>query len=490
MEQPDVPNSADLDLVQPLSLTDQVAATRSGELSLQDQIAQTIDRLEAVNPLVRAILPDVRLRERLSSEAADIIDRWPTPSLRPPLFGAMLAVKDIFNVNRMPTRAGSAVPPESFSGREADVVARLKEAGALVLGKAVTTEFAFFASGATANPHNREHTPGGSSSGSAAAVAAGIAPLALGSQTVGSVIRPASFCGVVGFKPSYDRIPTGGTLYYSPSVDTIGYFVSSVADAALVAPTLLLGWREGEDAEASAPRIGIPTGAFLEQAGPEMRRALDEAAATLGQAGISVEPTPTLHDIAEINIRHRHMTTFEFAETHDERYARYGAMFRPESARLYEEGKGISIADAEAGRASRIALRQRLHERMDRAGIDAWLAPSAVGPAPHGLGSTGEPAMNLPWTHAGMPVINLPVGDADGSPPRPLPGRPPTLRPRRNPPQRSATPPSSNPHSTPQPTNRHSDRNGQFSIRINDQYRICFVWTDAGPDQVEIVDYH
>ena len=253
-----MPNSDDPQLVQPISLTEQVAATRSGDLSLQELIAQTLDRLDEVNPLVRAILPDIRMRERLSSEAADIMDRWPSPDDRPPLYGAMVAVKDIFNVDRMPTRAGSAVPPESFSGREAEVVARLRDAGALILGKAVTTEFAFFASGATANPHNRDHTPGGSSSGSAAAIAAGIAPLALGSQTVGSVIRPASFCGVVGFKPSYDRIPTGGTLYYSPSVDTIGYFTSSVADAILVASSVLLGWREGEDAEAASPRIGIP----------------------------------------------------------------------------------------------------------------------------------------------------------------------------------------------------------------------------------------
>ncbi|MDE2967161.1 MAG: amidase [Chloroflexota bacterium] len=409
-------DSRDTQLVSPVSLTEQVSATRSGDLSLQDLIARTLDRLEAVNPLVRAILPDVRLRERLSSEAADLIDRWPAPSSRPPLFGAIVAVKDIFNVSRMPTRAGSAVPPESFSGREADVVARLKEAGALVLGKAVTTEFAYFASGATANPHNREHTPGGSSSGSAAAVAAGIAPLALGSQTVGSVIRPASFCGVVGFKPSYDRIPTGGTLYYSPSVDTIGYFVNSVADALLVAPTLLLGWRAGEDTEAQTPRIGIPTGAFLDQASPEMQEALNAARDRLTDAGVSVESAPTLRDIAEISARHRNLTTFEFAEVHRERYATYGAMFRPQSAQLYEAGREISADDAEAGRAGRIALRQRLHERMDRAGIDAWLAPSAVGPPPHGLGSTGDPAMNLPWTHAGMPVINLPFGDVDGLP--------------------------------------------------------------------------
>ncbi len=411
-----MPQSAGVHLINPISLTEQLAATRSGALSLDELIEQALRRLDQVNPLVRAMLPDIRQRERLASEARTISERWPDPDDRPPLYGALVAVKDIFNVDRMPTRAGSAVPPESFSGREADVVARLRDAGALVLGKAVTTEFAYFASGATANPHNRNHTPGGSSSGSAAAIAAGIAPLALGSQTVGSVVRPASFCGVIGFKPSYDRIPTGGTLYYSPSVDTIGYFVSSAADAALVAPSLLLGWREGEDAEAPAPRIGIPTGAFLDQAGPEMRGSLDAAADRLRNAGISVEPAPTLHDIADINTRHRNLTTYEFAETHHERYAKYGAMFRPESAQLYEAGLAIAAEDAEAGRASRIALRQRLHERMDRAGIDAWLAPSAVGPAPDSLRTTGDPAMNLPWTHAGMPVISLPFGDVDGLP--------------------------------------------------------------------------
>lgn len=409
-------DSGAFELVSPLSLSEQVSAIRSGKLPLQDVIAQTLNRLEQVNPLVRAMLPDPRMRERLSTEAAQLVERWPTPAERPPLFGAMLAVKDIFNVDRMPTRAGSAVPPESFSGREAEVVTRLKDAGALVLGKSVTTEFAYFAPGATVNPHNRAHTPGGSSSGSAAAVASGIVPLALGSQTVGSVIRPASFCGAVGFKPSYDRIPTGGTLYYSPSVDTIGYFVNDVADATLVASSLLLGWRDSEDADAPPPKIGIPVGPFLDQAGPEMRDALDQASARLQADGIPVEPTMTLHDIDSINARHRALTTREFTETHRERYDRYGAMFRPESAQLFEAGLQISDADAEGGRASRLALRQRLHERMDRAGINLWLAPSAVGPAPTGLGSTGDPAMNLPWTHAGMPAISLPYGAVDSLP--------------------------------------------------------------------------
>lgn len=397
------------DLVAPLSLVEQTARVRAGESSLDAEINAALERLAAVNGRIRAVLPDPRRRERLAAEAREIEAAHPAASARPPLYGATVLIKDIINVDRMPTRAGSAVPPESFSGREAGVVARLRQAGALIIGKTVTTEFAYFAPGATANPHDLERTPGGSSSGSAAAVAAGIAPLALGSQTVGSVIRPAAFCGVVGLKPSFDRIPTDGVLMYSPSVDHLGFFVRSVDDAVLAAKSLLTGWREGEDAEAPAPRVGIPVGPYLDQAGKPIRNALQQAAAKLREAGLDVVETPALNDIETINTRHRAVTSREFAEQHQERYDRYGAMFRPESAQLVLAGRQISDADLEAGRASRIQLRQRLHESMDRSRIDAWLAPAAVGPAPKGLHSTGDPVMNLPWTHAGMPVITIPL---------------------------------------------------------------------------------
>ncbi len=401
------------DLVAPLSLVGQTACVRDGRSSLDDEINAALQRLDAVNGRIRAVLPDPRRRERLASEAAALQAEHPAAADRPPLYGATVLIKDIINVDRMPTRAGSAVPPESFSGREAGVVARLRNAGALIIGKTVTTEFAYFAPGATANPHDLERTPGGSSSGSAAAVAAGIAPLALGSQTVGSVIRPAAFCGVVGLKPSFDRIPTDGVLMYSPSVDHLGFFVRSVQDAILAAKTLLTGWREGEDAEAPPPKIGIPVGPYLDQAGKPIRNALARAADKLRQAGLQVAETPALHDIETINTRHRALTTREFAEQHEERYARYGAMFRPESAQLLLAGRQISDADLEAGRAGRIQLRQRLHESMDRSRIDAWLSPAALGPAPKGLHSTGNPIMNLPWTHAGMPVINIPLPAAN-----------------------------------------------------------------------------
>ena len=403
-------------LVAPVSLTEQVGRLRGGQVSLESELERALERLAEVNPQIRAVLPDPRQRERLAAEARALRERWPDPADRPPLFGALALVKDIFNVDRMPTRAGSAVPPESFSGREADAVERLRRAGALILGKTVTTEFAFFAPGATANPHNREHTPGGSSSGSAAAVAAGVGTLALGSQTVGSVIRPASFCGVVGYKPSFDRIPTGGMLYFSRSVDHVGFFTATASDALLAASALLIGWRAGEDAEAARPRIGIPRGPYLEQADNAMLEALDRAAARLGERGFDLQLAPTLGDIAEISQRHNRLTAYEFAAEHEERYARYGAMFRHESAALYERGRKIDRAAAEQARAGRIQLRQQLHERMDRAAIDLWLCPAAVGAAPRGLASTGDPAMNLPWTHAGMPAISLPYGEVGGLP--------------------------------------------------------------------------
>src|SRR5690606_13419755 len=144
--------------------------------------------------------------------------RVPARKRYPPLYGALVGVKDVFHVDGFVTRAGSKLPPELFAGPEAVCVKRLREAGALIAGKTVTTEFAFFEPGPTRNPHNVAHTPGGSSSGSAAAVAAGMCNLALGTQTIGSVIRPAAYCGIIGFKPSLNRIPTEGLVYFSRTI--------------------------------------------------------------------------------------------------------------------------------------------------------------------------------------------------------------------------------------------------------------------------------
>ena len=300
---------------------------------------------------------------------------------------------------------------------EASVVRRLRDAGALILGKTVTTEFAYFDPGPAANPHAPGHTPGGSSSGSAAAVAAGLAALALGTQTVGSVIRPAAFCGVVGVKPSYGRIPTDGVLPYSVSVDTLGWFAQDVAGAGLAATVLIDGWRTIDAATLSLPMIAVPDGAYLDQTEPAARAAFDAQLTRLADAGYTARHVPALDDIAALTARHRALTTAEFAEVHRERFAAYGALFRPRSAMLIDEAAQVTPQARAAGLAGRQALRDVLEARMTAEGIDLWASPAATGPAPAGLGATGDPAMNLPWTHAGMPAITVPAGAVeDGRP--------------------------------------------------------------------------
>ncbi len=251
----------------PAPLAPTVAALRSGELALETYINDLCDRIEAVEPHIASLLPEPGRRERLLREARDLEAREPDPAARPPLYGALVGVKDIIHVDGFVTRAGSAVPPELFAGPEAACIAPLRAAGALIVGKTVTTEFAGFEQNGTRNPHNPAHTPGGSSSGSAAAVAAGLCVLALGSQTVGSVIRPAAFCGVVGYKPTYNRIPTQGIVYYSESVDTVGLFTQDVAGMALAASVLC---REWQPAHADRrPVLAVPEGAYLRQESAE-----------------------------------------------------------------------------------------------------------------------------------------------------------------------------------------------------------------------------
>jgi len=232
---------------------------------------------------VRAFLPEEGRFERLRREEEALQVRWPNrtdpsdpsdPSdskHRPPLFGVPVGVKDIFHVEGFPTGGGSRLPPEALRGPEAACVKTLKEAGALILGKTVSTEFAYFAPGPTRNPWNPEHTPGGSSSGSAAAVGAGLCSLALGTQTIGSILRPAAFCGVVGFKPSYERISRDGVIPLAPSLDHVGFFTPDVAGAERAAAVLCRDWRPAKPGR--KPRLGVPEGPYLERASGEGRAA-------------------------------------------------------------------------------------------------------------------------------------------------------------------------------------------------------------------------
>ncbi|MBT3755848.1 MAG: amidase, partial [Candidatus Cloacimonetes bacterium] len=206
------------------SLSKVISHLQNKELTPEKLIDDLCDKLEKWDKRIKAFLSETNRRERLHQELKELYHNFPYPNKRPILFGIPIGVKDIFHVNGFETKAGSDLPSEILQGEESVAVSKLKQAGALIMGKTVTTEFAYFHPGATCNPHNFAHTPGGSSSGSAAAVAAGFCPLALGTQTIGSISRPASFCGVIGFKPSIGRISTAGVIPFSKSADHIGFF--------------------------------------------------------------------------------------------------------------------------------------------------------------------------------------------------------------------------------------------------------------------------
>jgi Asp-tRNA(Asn)/Glu-tRNA(Gln) amidotransferase A subunit family amidase len=370
-----------------------------------------LDALEALfagrEPEVRAFLPEEGRFERLRREERALLERWPDPGDRPPLFGVPVGVKDIFHVDGFETRAGSRLPPEVLRGPEAASVTALKEAGALVLGKTVSTEFAYFAPGPTRNPWHPEHTPGGSSSGSAAAVAAGLCPLALGTQTIGSILRPAAFCGAVGFKSSYERISRDGVIPLAPSFDHVGFFTPDVAGAERAAAVLCRDWQPA--APPRPPRLGVPEGPYLERASGEGLVHFREVCRRLAAAGYEVEPVPALEDFGEIVERHFRIFAAEAARVHRDWFARFSDLYDRRTAELIRRGQAVTDDQLARDLDGREELRTALTALMDRHGLDLWISPPALGAAPRGLDSTGDPVMNVPWTQAGMPALCLPA---------------------------------------------------------------------------------
>lgn len=394
-------------------LADAVASLRADDTDPTAYLATLEARAEQVEPRIEALLEEADRWDRLEREARALEARYDDPATRPPLYGVPVGVKDIFHAEGFPTRAGADVPPGSVTGPEADSVRALKDAGALVLGKTVTTEFAYFEPGPTRNPHDTEHTPGGSSSGSAAAVAAGLCPLALGSQTIGSVIRPAAFCGIVGLKPTYGRIPIDGVLPVAPSVDHVGFFTQDVAGAELAASVLYGNWRPESVEE---PTLGVPEGPYLAQADQEALDAFREQVARLEETGYDVRRVDLLGDVEDVNDRHQALVAAETALSHSERFAEYGNLYAEATADLIREGHEVSVGELSEARTGRGKLREDVERTMDRGGIDLWLCPGAPGPAPEGIDTTGDPVMNLPWTHSGQPAMALPAGELDGLP--------------------------------------------------------------------------
>lgn len=396
------------DLVR-LGVVDPLAPRPQSEaFELTSSLARLETRFREVEPIVMAFVEEEGRFDRLKRQAADLEARYSNPAERPTMYGATLGIKDIFHVDGFPTRAGTVPPTESLSGPEAAAVTCLREAGALVVGKTVTTEFAYFAPGPTRNPYNLEHTPGGSSSGSAAAVAAGLCDVALGTQTIGSVIRPGAFCGVVGFKPTYARISRVGMIPLSPSLDHVGVFTRAVNDLRVVARLLCHDWHPAGHAE--RPVLGIPDGPYLEKASREGLNHFRRHVRRLESMGYTVKRIEAFSDFRAIRERHHLILAGEAARVHAKWFADFIDQYHPSTLALIRRGQEVSddvLLEATQGIP---LLRQKLMDLMEKHHLDMWITPAAPGPAPKGLESTGDPVMNLPWTQSGLPAIGVPCG--------------------------------------------------------------------------------
>jgi Asp-tRNA(Asn)/Glu-tRNA(Gln) amidotransferase A subunit family amidase len=323
-----------------------------------------------------------------------------------PLLGVPVGLKDIFDTADMPTAYGSAIYQGHQPQRDAEVVARLKAAGALIVGKTHTTEFAYAHPAPTVNPHDARRTPGGSSSGSAAAVAAGMVALALGSQTGGSTIRPSAYCGIVGFKPGYGVLPTAGMRPLAPSLDTVGLHARSVRDIGLLFS--VLAGAPAQQAAAGEGRIHYFPGPFAAQADADAQRSLRQARAALQAAGFPLAEAPFADDFAALNDAQLLVMAHEAnASLQHEQHAYADKLSAPMRA-LVAQGARSTPAERDAA----LALGRRWRERVSAhlGPSDVLLTFSAPGEAPLLAAGTGSSVFNRTWTLLGLPAITLPFG--------------------------------------------------------------------------------
>ena len=318
-----------------------------------------------------------------------------------PLHGVPYGAKDIFETRGSATEYGSPLYAGRKGKRDAHVIAQLRDAGAILLGKTRTTAFASFDPAPTDNPRLPGHTPGGSSSGSAAAVAAGMVPFALGTQTLGSVLRPASFCGICGFKPSFGLIPFDGALPFAPSLDTVGLFTATAA-------TMKLAWARGFGGAFAAE---LHRCALMRVAAePLMEYAIADAAARLRADGVHVDEIDPPQGWNELVAAAFLINQFEGARSHRERYHQFGERIGMKLATLVRTGLALPESKYQEARATVERMRAAI------AGLfweyPAILTPAARGPAPKGLDSTGDPSHNASWTALGVPAISVPLHSA------------------------------------------------------------------------------
>jgi Asp-tRNA(Asn)/Glu-tRNA(Gln) amidotransferase A subunit family amidase len=390
---------------------------KTGALGAREYALALLDRVAQTEPEVQAwafLAPEFVLAQ---AEAADQAQHAGTAF--GPLHGVPVGVKDIIDTSEMPTENGTVLHAGRQPQRDATVVTRLRAAGALLMGKTVTTELATYAPGKTRNPCNPAHTPGGSSSGSAAAVAAGMVPLAIGTQTNGSVIRPASFCGVVGYKPSSGWISRAGILVQSPPLDQVGVYGRSVDDVALLAQCLV-----GHDPQDTATRpraappllaaaLGEPpvppSIAFLrtpmwDRVAPDAQAAFAQLARFLGARMTEIELPPAATDFLDV---HHLLMEADIAASFDHEYKRGRDRLSASLRGQIERGRLVSAGDYRRALESREAIRGAIDRAFGR--FDAVLTPATLGTAPLGMDGTGDPVMCTLWTLTGQPALCLPL---------------------------------------------------------------------------------
>jgi len=387
-----------------LSVIELMRAIDSGALSP----AAVIDRCAAAIAAREATIGAFTCLDIGAARAAAAI-------VKGPLAGIPVGVKDIFDTADFPTEFGSPIYAGYRSRGDASLVALMRRAGCTVLGKTVTTEFAYFTPRGTRNPHNPGHTPGGSSSGSAAAVAAGMVPLATGSQTGGSIIRPAAYCGVAGFKPSFRLLPTVGMKPFSWSLDTAGLFAASVADVAYATAAITArDLRVDRQAPPGAPAIAVLDMQHWTEASDAMKEAVSRAARAAEAAGATVTTLRLPDAVADLAETQQAIQNHEAAQALAYEYNTHRDQLSDTLRMLIEKGMAITPDGYDSAR------RTAQHARRAFAaleGADIILAPSATGIAPEGLSSTGSPVFNWLWTLLGTPCVNVPgLADSSGMP--------------------------------------------------------------------------
>ncbi len=375
------------------------AAVRAGEVSAEQVVS---DHLHMVTSREDELLAWAYLDPDAAVAAAAAIDR--DPGSAGPLAGVPLGVKDVFDVEGMPTANGADIPADGPAGGDAAVVARLRAAGAIPFGKTVTTEFALFRPGPTTNPHDPTRTPGGSSSGSAAAVGAGSVPLAIATQTAGSVVRPAAFCGIVGGKPTFGAVPRDGLTLCSSTLDTIGLFGRSVADVALGLGVMAADRAGFTAAELDRrARLGFSRTFEWDELEPTTRTAIEAAVERIAR-DVEVVEVDLPVEMQGMATAHRAVMDVEVVDHLAAVRARHGALLSPELRRRLDAGEGWRWAYEAALAHARVG---RDHLDTVFADVDALLAPAVLGEAPS-IETTGDPLLCRQWTLLGTPAVAVP----------------------------------------------------------------------------------